>query len=170
MGVASWGWTFIYDVAKPFLKLSGLSYSVAGFWILAPIFIPFIVRKPGVAFIASVMAALVQSLFTHWGVLSLLWGAIQGIGAEFVFFFFGYKNWKLGILLLASSVSATFSYGLDYFIYNYHLLSLEFNLLQLITFIFSAIFFAGFFSFSMGKRLLRLGLLDQFLIAKDSHV
>lgn len=170
LGVAFWGWTFIYDVAKPFLKVSGLSYLVAGFWILASVFVPHIIRKPGVAIIASVMAAFVESLLTHWGLMSVIWGLVQGFGAEIIFFILAYRKWNLSVLMLAASVSALCSYILDYFLYDYSALSLGFNLLQLTSFIVSSIFFAGVLSYLLGKRLVRLGILDQFLIAKDTDV
>lgn len=169
LGVAFWGWTFVYDMAKPFLKLAGLSYLVAGFWILASVFIPYIIRKPGVAIVASLMAAFIESLLTHWGLMSVMWGLVQGLGAEIIFFLFSYKNWKPGVLFLAAGLSAIFSYGLDYFLYDYKNLSLGFNIIQVTSYIFSAFFFAGFLSFILGRRLKRMGILDQFLIAKD-HV
>ena len=92
LGVAFWGWTFVYDLAKPFLKISGLSYLVAGFWILASILVPYIIRKPSIALIASIMAAFVESMLTHWGLMSVVWGLVQGLGAEIVFFIFGYRK------------------------------------------------------------------------------
>ena len=170
LGVAFWGWTFVYDLAKPFLKVAGLSYLVAGLWILASILLPYIVRKPGVAIIASVMAAFIESLLTHWGMMSLLWGLVQGLGAEIVFFLFAYRRWNLGVLTLAAILSSLFSYALDYFIYDYSSLSLSFNSLQLGSYIVSAIFFAAVFSYLLGERLVRLGILDQFLIAKNRDV
>lgn len=170
LGVAFWGWTFVYDLAKPFLKIAGLSYLVAGFWILASVLIPHIVRKPGVALMASIMAAFIESLLTHWGLMSVVWGLVQGLGAEIVFLVFFYRRWNLGVLLLASAVSAFFSYALDYFYYDYRSLSAGFNLLQLSTYIVSALFFAGLMSHLLGKRLVKLGILDQFLIAKEQDV
>lgn len=170
LGVAFWGWTFVYDLAKPFLKLSGLSYLVAGFWILASVLVPHIVRKPGIALIASVMAAFIESLLTHWGLMSVVWGLVQGLGAEIVFFIFAYKRWNLPVLMLAAALSTLFSYTLDYFLYDYGALTLGFNFLQLSSFIVSSVFFAGIFSHLLGKRLVRLGILDQFLIAKDKDV
>jgi len=166
LGVAFWGWTFVYDLAKPFLKVAGLSYLVAGFWILASIFIPNIIRKPGVAIAASLMAAFVESLLTHWGLMSLVWGLVQGLGAEIVFFIFSYRKWNLMVLMLASAVSTIFSFALDYFYYAYNTLSSLFNIIQLTSYLVSSIFFAGLFSFYLSKRLVRLGLLDQFLISK----
>lgn len=170
LGVAFWGWTFVYDAFKPILKVAGLSYLVAGFWILASILIPYIVRKPGVALMASVMAAFVESLLTHWGMLSLLWGLVQGIGAEIIFLSFFYRKWNLLVLILAAATSSVFSYTLDYFIYDYGALSVNFNLLQLGSYVISAVFLAGVLSYFLGKRLTRLGILDQFLIAKDGDV
>ncbi len=170
LGVAFWGWTFVYDLFKPFLKVAGLSYLVAGFWILASILVPYIVRKPGIALIASIMAAFVESLLTHWGIMSVMWGLVQGLGAEIIFFSFGYRRWNLFVLILASVCSSFCSYALDYFYYPYTALSTGFNLLQLSTYIISAVFFAGLFSFLLGRRLVRLGILDQFLIARDRDV
>jgi energy-coupling factor transport system substrate-specific component len=170
LGVAFWGWTFVYDLAKPALKVAGLSYLVAGFWILAAILLPYIVRKPGIAIIASVMAAFIESLLTRWGMMSLLWGLVQGLGAEIIFLIFAYRKWNLAVLILAAALSSVFSYALDYFIYDYGALTLGFNVLQLSTYVISAVFFAGVLSYLLGKRLVRLGILDQFLIAKDVDV
>ena len=168
LGISFWGWTFIYEIAKPFLKVSGLSYLAAGFWIFASVFLSQIVRKPGIAIIASIIAAFVESLLTHWGIMSVLWGIVQGVGAELVFMFFLYKKWDLKVLILAAAVSATFSYVLDFCLYDYKNLSLGFNLVQLISFIISSVFLAGVLSDITSKRLAKLGLLDQFLIAKNS--
>lgn len=169
LGVSFWGWTFVYEVVKPLLKVSGLSYLAAGFWIFASVFLSQIVRKPGIALIASIVAAFVESLLTHWGIISVLWGIVQGLGAEIIFMLFLYRKWDLKVLLLASIVSATFSYALDYSLYDYKNLSLGFNLIQLISFLISSVFLAGVLSSIVSKRLLKLGILDQFLIAKNSN-
>ncbi|MDO9181894.1 MAG: ECF transporter S component [Bacteriovorax sp.] len=167
LGVSFWGWTFVYEILKPVLKLSGLSYLVAGFWIFSSIFLSQIIRKPGIAIIASILAAFVESLLTQWGIMSVMWGIVQGFGAEIIFMLFLYRKWDLKVLILASISSASCSYLLDYYLYNYKNLSLEFNSIQFFSFVLSSIFFAGYLSDKFSKRLLKLGLLDQFLIAKN---
>lgn len=166
IGVSFWGWTFVYDIFKPFLKIAGLSYLAAGYWIFASIIVAYIVQKPSIAIIASLMAAFIQSLLTHWGPMSLLWGLVQGVGAELIFIIFSYRKWNLFVLVLASIMATVMSYLLDYFYYNYGDLSLAFNAIQLSSYIVSAIFLAGVLSFLTVKRLLKLGLLDQFKISK----
>lgn len=167
LGVAFWGWTFVYEIAKPLLKIYGLSYLTAGFWIFASVFLSQIVRKPGIAIIASIIAAFIESLLTHWGLMSVVWGVVQGLGAEIIFFAFAYKKWDLKVLVLASLLSAFFSYALDFALYDYGNLSFSFNMVQLISFLFSAALLAGWLSAVISRRLVRLGLLDQFLIAKE---
>ena len=167
IGVAFWGWTFVYEMAKPFLKLAGLNYLVAGFWIFASVFLSKIVQKPTIALIASIVAAFVESLLTQWGMMTLVWGLVQGLGAEMIFLFFGYKRWDLKVLILASSLSTLFSYLLDYFIYDYHSLQVGIVSIQVVTYIISSAFLAGYLSQVVSARLLKLGLLDQFKIAKN---
>ena len=72
--------------------------------------------------------------------------------------------------MIAAAMSSFCSYTLDYFIYDYGALNLGFNLLQLSSFIISSVFFAGVLSHLLSLRLVRLGILDQFLIAKDKDV
>ena len=60
-----------------------------------------LIRKPGVAIIAEVAAAHVEVLFGGgWGLTLLLYGLIQGLGAELVFAAFRYRStsaWTLAI-------------------------------------------------------------------------
>jgi energy-coupling factor transport system substrate-specific component len=113
------------------------------------------------------MAAFVESLLTRWGIVSVLWGLVQGLGAEMVFFMFSYKNWHLKVLIFAAIVSSFLSYALNYVFYHYSSLSQNINILQLSTFLISSIILSGYFSYKVGLRLKKLGLLDQFLISRD---
>jgi len=167
IGIALWAWTFVYDILSPFLKVVGLKYLVAGLWILPGILLPYIVRKPGVAVLASVMAALVQGTLTHWGLMSLVWGLVQGLGAEIIFMLFFYRCWQIWVLVLAAMASAGCSYILDFYVYGYSSLSPIFNIIQMSGFMFSAVILAAGLSYFLAKRLLKAGLLHQFEISRE---
>ncbi len=167
IGISFWGWTYVYEICKPFLHTLGLKYLVSGFWIFASVFIPYIVRRPGIAILASLVSAFIEGLLAQWGLMALAWGFVQGLGAELIFFLFLYKKWDWKVLFLAASSSAFFSYILDYFYYSYQSLSFAFNLLQLFSFILSALFMAAFLSWWTAEKLLKTGLLNNYLIAKD---
>lgn len=168
LGISFWGWTFFYEITKPILKIYGLNYLTSGFWILASVLLSDIIRKPGVAIVASVIAAAVESVFTHWGAMSVVWGLVQGLGAEIIFLLFRYKNWDVKVIVFASIVSSIFSYVLDYFMYGYAQSAFQLQITQLVSFIISAAIFSGLLTKILVNRLLRIGLLNKFEVAKES--
>jgi len=168
IGIAFWGWTYVYDQFKPFLKPFGFKYLLAGFWLFAGVFLPFIIRKPGVAIVSETLSALIEGFITRWGLLAGLWGLVQGLACEMVFLIFKYKKWKLIHLIIASIFSAIASFLLDYFYEPYFKLSITFNLFQLLSFIISSAIFSGILSFSVGKSLARTGILNHFAISSDN--
>lgn len=163
LGVAFWGWTFAYEITKPALKLVGLNYLAAGFWIFASVFTPLIVRRPFVAIIASVIAAGVEGVITHWGAMALVWGLVQGLGAEVIFAATGYRKWSLYIVVAASMMSATASFVLDYFYYGYSQMALTLQVTQYLSFVVSSVVLAGFLSYILVQRLKKLNLLNRYL-------
>lgn len=163
LGVAFWGWTFAYEITKPALKLVGLNYLAAGFWIFASVFTPMIVRRPFVAIIASVIAAGVEGVITHWGAMALVWGLVQGLGAEMVFAATGYRKWNLAIVVIAAMLSATASFILDFFYYGYSQMATQLQLTQYLSFVVSSAVLAGVLSCILVERLKKLNLLNRFL-------
>ena len=168
IGVAYWAWTLVYDFLKePVLKPLGIKRALDGFWLMAPVFFGYMVRKPGMALFGSMVAAGVEGIITQWGMQALVYGFLQGLGAELVFALFLYRKWNWSVLILAASMSAIFSFTYDYFTQEQANLSLIFNLIQLSVFIVSSWVFAAGLSHYLAQRLLKTGLLDGFLIARD---
>ena len=166
LGVAYFGFTMLYEVVKPFLKPLGLKYLTSGLWILAPVLLGNMVRKPGVALFASVLAAVVQGTYSEWGMTaSLLYGTLQGAAVELVFLAFLYRKWSFAVLSFAASLSATCSYAYDYYLSDRNL-SFAFNLIQWAGFVVSAIVLAAWLTQYLSARLLKTGLMDTFLIAR----
>lgn len=170
LGVMFWGWTFVYDIFKPFLKVFGLNYAVAGIWVISGILVASIVRRPGIALIAALISSFVESLFTHWGLISLVSGLAQGIGAEIIFLLFFYRRWDFPVVVLASIVSAALSYLADYFLYDYSKLKAAIIVAQFTSFLISAVILSAFLSTNIITRLKKLGVLNRFLIMKNSDV
>ena len=168
MGVAYWAWTLVYDFLKePLLKPLGIKRALDGFWLMAPVFFGYMVRKPGMALFGSLVAAGVEGIITQWGMSALIYGLVQGLGAELIFALFLYRKWNWMVLLLAATMSAVFSFGYDYLSQEQANLSSAFNAIQLVVFIISSWVFAAALSRYLGKRLVKTGLLDGFLIARD---
>ena len=155
MGVAYWAWTLVYDFLKePLLKPLGIKRALDGFWLMAPVFFGYMVRKPGMALFGSLVAAGVEGIITQWGMSALIYGLVQGLGAELVFALFLYRKWNWPVLILAASMSAFFSFSYDYLSQEQANLSVVFNAIQLLVFIVSSWVFAAGLSRYLGIRLL----------------
>ena len=111
IGVA-FGVAFVL-VNGPWAALAGLGplqnifYAV---WLLPAIVAPLIIRKPGAAIFAEVVAAALSAfLGSVWGVDTLLSGVMQGAAAEVVFAATRYRSYgpvTLGVAGLAAAAAA----------------------------------------------------------------
>lgn len=111
-GVVFWFWNiFVWRPAEPlFAVLPPARNVLYGLWLIPAVLAPIIVRRPGAAVFAEMVAASVSALLgTEWGVDVLLSGFVQGAAAELVFALALYRTWSLPVLgaaALASAVAA----------------------------------------------------------------
>jgi energy-coupling factor transport system substrate-specific component len=97
------------------LKILGPLQNVAyGIWLLPAIVAPLIVRKPGAALFAEMVAAGLSAILgSLWGADTLLSGFVQGAAAELVFAFTLYRMWTLPVLAIAGLASAAAAFVHD---------------------------------------------------------
>jgi energy-coupling factor transport system permease protein len=87
-------------------------------WLLPAIVAPLVVRKPGAAFFAEVVAAGLSAILgSTWGVDTLMSGLMQGAAAEAVFAATGYRSYRFPILAAAGLASAAAAFVHDWFFY-----------------------------------------------------
>ncbi|MFC4599817.1 ECF transporter S component [Cohnella hongkongensis] len=145
-------WGPMYDVFKPLgLHAEQLSY---GMWFLAGTFAFLVIRKPGVAVLAEVAAASVSALLgSEWGISTLWYGLLQGLGAEIVFAIFLYRSFSVWVASLAAIGAAAGSLVLDFgYSYIEQLTAWSYALfigLRLI----GSVVIAGLFAYSLAKAL-----------------
>ncbi|WP_348624479.1 ECF transporter S component [Paenibacillus peoriae] len=145
-------WGPAYDLMKPFgLHAEQLMY---GMWFMAGTFAYLIIRKPGVAILAEVAAATVSALLgSEWGMSTLYYGLLQGLGAELFFAAFLYRNANLWVASLAAAGAAVTSLILD-FSYGYIDQLSTWNYVLYIGFrMIGSIVIAGVFAFYLAKAL-----------------
>ncbi len=150
-------WGPVYNVFKPFgFHAEQLIY---GMWFMAAIVAFLIIKKPGVALLAEIAASSGELLMgSEWGLEVLLFGLIQGLGAELVFMMVRYKRSGLIIVCLAAVGSALGSIVMDY--YKGYMGDLElWNLLLFLSArIVGSILIAGMGSYFLVKALERTGV------------
>ncbi|MBP1964793.1 ECF transporter S component [Paenibacillus aceris] len=152
-------WGPMYDILKPLgLHAEQLSY---GMWFMAATFAFLVIRKPGVALLAEVAAATIEALFGgSWGVSTLVYGILQGLGAELIFALFLYRRANVGVTVLASFASAVLSLFVDkYYGYIDQLTFWNYCLFIGLRLAGSAII-AGVFAYYLAGALARTGVLS----------
>ncbi|MDP5274985.1 ECF transporter S component [Chengkuizengella axinellae] len=154
----------VYQLWTPFYEFLGglglhidqLSY---GMWFIAATVAYLIIRKPGVALLAELAAASGSLILgSPYGVELLIYGFLQGLFAELVFFAVRYKRYDILVVSLAGAASAAASLLFDW--YKGYIGDLEaWNLALMIGFrTISAIVICGVFAYFLVKALEATGV------------
>lgn len=118
-GVLYLGWVQVWLITQAFFGAVTMDV-VMGFWFIVSIIAAAIVRKPGVALVSEVLAAVVQILLgSPAGLLLLVTGLVQGAGAEAVFAATRWRNYRLPVLMAAGVGAAVFSFIYTWIRFDY---------------------------------------------------
>jgi len=163
-GVVFWAWGVIWsgplDVALAFAPpLKDLGYAV---WLIPAVLAPLVIRKPGAALFAEMVAAGVSAfLGSVWGVDTLLSGFVQGAAAELVFAFTLYRLWGFPVLAMAAVASAAAAWIHDWALY-YADTDLAVQVVRGVAMAISAVVFVAGGSVALHRSLKRAGVLEGF--------
>lgn len=165
-GVVFWAWGLLWAATGPlfiaFAPLQGLMYGV---WLLPAVLVPLIIRKPGAALYAELVAAVVSALIgSQWGITVLLYGVAQGLAAELVFALGLYRRWGVTVALIAGGAAGLAAALIDRLLY-YPTWTLTWTTVYVATVCISAAVIAGVGSRLLIARLIRSGTLNNFAAA-----
>ncbi|WP_026533437.1 ECF transporter S component [Arthrobacter sp. H41] len=161
------GYSLISGITAAFPPLGGL---YVGGWLIAGVLGGLIIRKPGAAIYCEVLAAVVSmALGTQWGLLVVVSGAIQGLGAELVFLLFLYRRWNLGVALLAGLGAGVALAISENILYN-ALWAIDWQLLYVLFASISGVVIAGLLSWLAMRGLAKTGVLSSFAAGRTADV
>ncbi len=173
IGVASglifWVWNLTYTPVSAPLEalLPGAQSLVYGFWLFAGVLGGLIIRKPGAAVFTELVAAVVSALVgTQWGVLTLVSGIVQGLGAEIVFAAFLYANYRAYVAVLAGA-GAGIAMGINDSILWYAGNGLDFKTIYIVCGAIGGAVVAGLLSWLVARALARTGALNRFAAGRE---
>ena len=159
-GVVFWFWNNLaWSFLAPLGPFQNLFYAV---WLIPAVLAPLIVRKPGAALFAELLAAAVSVIAgSPWSLDVLLSGFVQGAAAELVFAFTLYRAWSLPVLAIAALASAAAAWIHDWVIY-YPTIAVETQLLVGAAMGVSAVLIVGVGSLVLVRALRAAGVLEGF--------
>jgi energy-coupling factor transport system permease protein len=162
-GVAIWAWNLLYGAAEPLFAFAPWARDVLyGVWLMPAIVASLVVKKPGAALFAELIAASVSALLgSQWGVSAIVSGLVQGLGAEVIFFLTGYRIYTMAVLVAAAIGSAIAAWLHDWYFY-YAAIDPTVQLLRGAAMLVSAVVIAAWGSVLLVRSLRRSGVLEGF--------
>src|SRR4029078_5306764 len=156
-------WNLLWTAVSPaFVGLPPLQGFMYGVWMLPAVLVPLVIRRPGAALLGEAVAAVASALFgAPWGLLTIVYGLIQGGAAELVFAMFLYRRWGLTVSLLAGAAAGAAAALLDLVVY-YPSWAPGFQVLYAALVIPSAALVAGLGGWLLVRALSRTGVLSAF--------
>lgn len=162
-------WNLVYSPLTAPLEaaLPGLQALLYGVWLIAAVLGAAIIRKPGAALFTELVAAMVSAtLGASWGILTLQSGLIQGLGAELVLLLFLYRNWRVGVLVLAGAGAGLAMAANDIIVW-YPGAKIEFVAIYGIASVLSGALIAGLGGWALAHSLAQTGVLSRFEVGRE---
>lgn len=158
----------IRNILAPF-GLAPFGYEIIfGIWFIVSIVAAYIIRKPGVAFTAELIAGVTEVLLgTAAGPGLILAAAIQGLGAEFAFAITKWKDYRLRILILSGVFAAVFSFTWNLFSSGNIALAPALLVAMLAVRIISGALLAGVLGKWLSDKLAKTGVLRGYALGKE---
>lgn len=163
------GWVQVWLVAQAAIGPLAMDLFM-GFWFVVSPLAATIIRKPGAALLAEVLAAAVELLLgSAGGLILILSGFVQGLGAEAAFAATGWRRYSLPVMLASGVTAAIASFIYTWVRFDYGalapgLLAAMFGLRCL-----SGALLGGLLAHVLARALYRTGALQGLRIDDDSR-
>lgn len=158
----------LLNILAPF-GLGPFGYEIIfGIWFIVSIIAAYIIRKPGVAITAEVIAGITEVLLgTTAGPGLILAAAIQGLGAELAFTLTRYKDYRLRVLVLSGVLAAIFSFTWNLYSSGNIALAPQLLVGMIIVRIISGALLAGVLGKWTSDQLAKTGVLRGYALGKE---
>ena len=169
-GVVFWLWNGASVPVGGALAFSpGLQGFLSGGWLFAGVLGGLVIRKPGAAVYTEVLAAVVSMLAgSQWGFSTLIWGAVEGLGAEIVLALFLYRHWNVVVGFLAGA-GAGVTTGLMDTTFYYGAWAVDYKIVYIVCSIVSGALVAGLLPWLAVRGLARTGALSRFASGRQAQ-
>lgn len=161
------GGVSVWAVANAVFGPVGLDM-VYGIWFTASITAAYIIRKPGIAFGAEMLAALGEVLLgTPAGVGVFIGAAIQGGGCEAIFAATKWKKYNIGVLILSGMGASVTSFIYNYIAFGYSKFPIKMLVLMISIRLVSGALLSGVLGKLIGDGLAATGALSSFPLGRE---
>ena len=162
-GVVFWAWGLLWgSTGAAFGAFPPGQAVLYGVWLIPAVLAPLIIRKPGAALFAELVAATVSALLgSAWGASTIVYGLLQGLAGEAGFAAFGYRRFGWLQALLSAALAGTTAAVLD-LVYWYPAWTVGWKATYVLLVVASTTVVAGLGSLALARALAASGALSSF--------
>ena len=165
-GVVFQAWNILWETTT--FMLPPVRGAIYGVWMIPAVLVPLIVRRPGAALFGETVAAAASMLFgAQWGLLTIVYGLVQGAAAELVFAFGLYRRWTLPLALVAGAAAGLGGALLD-LAFFYPDWGFDWQVLYVGLVVLSAALIAGLGGWLLLRALVATGVLRDFAVGQEA--
>ena len=163
-GIVFWGWNLVFGVlAEPLDFFPPLAAILNGVYLMPGVVAGLLVRRAGAPIFASTLAATVSILLgSPYGGIIVVYGLVQGAGAELGFLLTRYRSFGWGTALLAAATAGLSTSVLDNTLYYAELPFLGYKVPYTVFTVLSSMLLAGVIGLLLVRALARTGALSSF--------
>lgn len=167
-GVAFLGYGQLYTLIGPltsaFKPAKGL---LMGIWFLPAMVAMLLVRKPGAALLAEMIAAVLSMLLgSQWGWGTAMSGLVQGMGVELAFLLTAYRRFTLPVAMLGGVIAAAVEWLYEKFSY-YQDMAWSASFLMLAMCLISGAVLCGLLGWAASRALVATGAVDTLAAGRE---
>jgi energy-coupling factor transport system substrate-specific component len=162
-GVAFIGWGQVTNLTSPiFAALPPLGGLIGGFWWLPALVAMLVIRRPGAALLAELVAASLEPLLGgQWGITTLGSGLLQGVGVELGFLLFAYRRFTVAPAVVGGALAGVLESPYEWRLY-YPEWAVSYAGVYLVTMAVSGALLGGLLAVALVKALAATGVLAPF--------
>jgi energy-coupling factor transport system permease protein len=162
-GVVFWAWNLLWAASgAAFTAFPPAQAVIYGVWLLPAVVAPLIVRKPGAALFAELIASIVSALLgAQWGAQVVWYGLLEGLAGELGFALFLYRRFGWPQALLSAVLAGAMAAVLD-LVYWYALWAPNWKTTYVLVVVASTVVIAGVGGPLLVRALARTGALSSF--------
>lgn len=166
-GVIFQAWNVLWETAT--FVAPPIRGAIYGVWMIPAVLVPLVIRRPGAAVFGETVAAAASMLFgAQWGLLTVVYGLVQGAAADLVFAFGLYQRWSLPMALGAGAAAGLAGSLLD-LAFFYADWGADWQVLYVALVTVSAAIVAGLGSWLLLRALVATGVLAPFAVGREQR-
>lgn len=168
LGVAFLGLSYLYLLIDPLTAVFAPSAGIlAALWFLPAVLAGVIVRRPGAALLAELIAAFVEmALGGQWGYTTMISGLAQGLGVEIGFALVAWRRAGIGTVALAGMAAAALEWAYEAFGTGATEWSMTWKLIYLGIMLVSGAILSPVLGLGLARALAATGVLSAFPIGR----